>query len=347
MQTIKRAVATFLAFVSLFVSTVTKKNNDGKDESFRVTSYVVASTVQSKSNLHTEDFDIITDVIVFGCVSFDAKGGLSVDEKSLTTALDNLRDVIGQRDVEIHVNLLGPGPLESHGDVTKDLNDQGKQHTLAFKSGVLEENIVNLVNRYDFDGVYFDYEYPLNYINWTPFNQFLVRLDSLLGDKILGLAVTEWDLKLSLGSFMAVDRFEVMLYDIFDDDGKHSTAEKAIELSKKLKLSGIPAEKLDFGLPFYARPTDRDAYWYGYDGFYDKLDEDGYYYDSTIDKTFWFNRPADVAGKTQYALDNGFGGVMIWHYACDIPSSEPQSLLRAVGSTVAQFTPAESGGLPC
>lgn len=347
MQTIKRAIATFLAFVSLFFTTVTKKDDAAKDEKFRVTSYVIADRVLDKSRLYTEDFDIITDVILFGSATFDAKGELTVNDEVITAALANLREVIGERDVQIHINLLGPGPLKSHGDVTKDLNDQGRQHTLAFRSGVLEENIVNLVNRYDFDGIFFDYEYPLNYINWTPFNQFLVRLDSLLGDKILGLAVTEWDLKLSLGSFMAVDRFEVMLYDIYDDEGKHSTPEKAIELSKKLKLSGVPEEKFDFGLPFYARPTDHDTYWYDYAGFSDKLDENGYFYDSEIDKTFWFNRPADIAQKTQYALDKGFGGVMIWHYTCDLPSSDSNSLLGAVGDTVNNYKPIENSGLPC
>ncbi|MGN1418313.1 MAG: glycoside hydrolase family 18 protein [Acutalibacteraceae bacterium] len=347
MATIQRAVATFLAFISLFFTTITKNDNCKKDENFRVTSYVVARYVQDKDRLYTEDFDIITDVILFGCATFDAKGNVNVDEEVLSVALNNLRNVIGERNVQIHINLLGPGPLESHGDVTKDLNDQGKQHTLAFKSGVLEDNIVNLVNEYDFDGIFFDYEYPLNYINWTPFNQFLVRLDSKLGDKILGLAVTEWDLKLSLGSFMAVDRFEVMLYDIYDEQGRHSTPAKAEELSKKLKLSGVPEEKFDFGLPFYARPTDHDTYWYSYEGYYDKLDENGYYYDSQLDKTFWFNRPADIAEKTQYALDKGFGGVMYWHYTCDIPSSNPLSLLRAVGETVDNYTPAETSKLPC
>lgn len=334
MITIQRVIATLLAFISLLSATITKGGSAQQDETFRVTSYVVASTVQDKSRLYPEDFDIITDVILFGCANFDAQGEVTIDKDVLTTALTNLRDVINDRDVDIFINLLGPGPLESHGDYTQDLNDQGRQHTLAFRSGVLEDNVVKLVNEYDFDGVFFDYEYPLNYVNWTPFNQFLVRLDAKLGDKLLGLAVTEWDLKLSLGSYLAVDRFEVMLYDIYDDEGRHSTPAKSEELSKKLMLSGVPSKKFDFGLPFYARPTDRDAYWYDYGSFCNAIDEDGYYYDSQIDKTFWFNRPADIAEKTQYALDNGFGGVMIWHYTCDLPSSDSRSLLGAIGNAV-------------
>lgn len=333
MTAIKRIVATMLAFVSLLFSSLAGIT-DSEESRFRVTTYVVASNVQQQERLHSEDFDIITDAILFGCANFNAEGEVVLQEDVLETALSNLRAVIGERDVKIHLNLLGPHSVEGHEDYTDDMNDQGHQHTLAFRSGVLEDNIVAVLEKYDFDGVYFDYEYPLNYGNWTPFNQFLVRLDSKLGDRLLGLAVTEWDIKLSLGSFMAVDRFEVMLYDIFDDLGRHSTPEKAIELSKKLNLYSIPREKLDFGLPFYARPTDKGAYWYDYASFCADIDENGYYYDSSIDKTFWFNRPDDIAEKTDYALEKGFGGVMIWHYSCDLPSSDSRSLLAAIDRTV-------------
>lgn len=332
MKTFKRIFATFLAFANLLISVVMNPNQ--KNETFRVTSYVVANSVQNINCLHSEDFEIITDVILFGCANFAANGEVTTDTPVLETALSNLKTVIGERNVKIHVNLLGPGPLEDHGNYSENMEDMGKQHTLAFKSGVLEENIISLVEKYDFDGVFFDYEYPLNYVNWTPFNQFLVRLDEKLGEKILGLAVTEWDIKLSLGSFMAVDRFEVMLYDVFDDEGRHATPEKVQELSKKLRLFSIPKEKLDFGLPFYARPTDKSGYWYDYASFCDKIDENGYYYDGSIDKTFWFNRPFDIAETTGFAIENGFGGVMIWHYSCDFPSSDPRSLLKAIGDTV-------------
>ena len=329
----RRIIATFLAFFNLLFSFASPGKPE-KGDGFRVTSYVVASSVQSPERLHTEDFDIITDVILFGCARFDSKGAVNTDREILETALSNLRAVIGERDVKIHINLLGPGALESHEKYEDMMNDQGKQHTLAFKSGVLEGNIAALLDEYDFDGVYFDYEYPLNYINWTPLNRFLVRLDSKIGSRILGLAVTEWDVKLSAGSYMAVDRFEVMLYDVYDADGRHSTVETVKELSKKLKLYSIPKEKLDLGLPFYARPTDRSEYWYDYARYCDSIDENGYYYDSAIDKTFWFNRPDDIAEKTPFTLDEGFGGVMIWHYSCDLPSSDTRSLLRAVGSAV-------------
>lgn len=333
MPNIKRIIATVLAFLNLLFTSISNPGSSPKSD-FRVTSYVVAQNIQNKDRLHSEDFDIITDVILFGCATFNAKGEIVKNEETMNTALENLRSVIGDRDVKIYVNLLGPGPLESHDEYLDKMNDQGKQHTLAFKSGVLESNIASLVESKNFDGVFFDYEYPINYGNWTPFNEFLVRLDAKLGKKLLGLAVSEWDLKLSLGSYLAVDRFEVMLYDVYDNDGKHATVEKVKELSKNLEKYAIPKEKLDFGLPFYARPTDKSEYWYDYANYCDLIDKDGYYFDKSIGKTFWFNRPSDIEEKTLFALEKGFGGVMIWHYSCDLPSSDSRSLLGAVGKAV-------------
>ena len=76
------------------------------------------------------------------------------------------------------------------------------------------------------------------------------------------------------------------------------------------------------------------AYWYGYNGCYENMTEDGWYHCNETDKDFWFNTPEVIGAKTQYAIDNGFGGVMIWHYTCDLPSSNENSLLRAIGTAV-------------
>ncbi len=137
------------------------------------------------------------------------------------------------------------------------------------------------------------------------------------------------------GMFAAVDTFELMTYDYVDANGKHATYEDTIAQIEMLKDKGIPASKINIGLPFYSRPTDLSAYWYGYNSCYDKIIEDGWYHCDEINKDFWFNTPEVISQKTQYAIDNGYGGVMIWHYSCDFPSShKAASLLRAIGETV-------------
>ncbi len=300
---------------------------------FEVVSYAVASNIQSPDSLHAEDFDIITTVILFGCVTFDEAGEVHADTSVLETALANLRNCIGERDVKITLNLLGPGPVEY-----SDWNDQMAKlallHNEAFASGKLEGNIKALIEKYDFDGVHFDYEYPISKDAWKAFNKFLVKLDKLMPDRTIGVAVSTWDVGLNKKAVAAVDSIELMLYDHYDDNGRHSTYETAVGAAEAFKEKKIPLSKVHFGLPFYARPTDSDAYWYGYNGYFDKLDENGFYYDESIGKTFWFNTPDVIADKTQYALDNGFGGVMIWHYSCDLPSSDADSLLGAIGKTV-------------
>ena len=323
------AVANFIGFS---LGTGVKFVEPVEVEDFHVTSYIVGDRVLDINNLHTEDFDIITDVILFGCANFTAQGEVVLEKDTLETALNNIRTIIGDRDITITLNMLGPSYTSNGISWEDDMEQQSIEHNKAFASGVLEENIKAVIEHYGFDGVHFDYEYPIKLKHWNKFSDFLIRLDEVMPDRLIGIAVCEWNANIKTKAIEAVDYFELMVYDIYDEaDGKHSTFERATELSHEATMKGIPPEKMHFGLPFYARPTDHDAYWYDYIGYYDKLDENNFYYDETLQKSFWFNTPDVTKAKTEYAMENGFGGVMIWHYTCDLPSSNPNSLLRAVG----------------
>lgn len=307
------------------------------ENNFRVTSYIVADAIQDPASLHAEDFDIITDTFLFGCATFDRNGNVTVNDKVLSTAIKNLRDVIGGRNVTIALTILGPSYTSEAPSWEDQMKEQGREHTHAFKSGKLEDNIVAVLNKYDLDGVEFDYEYPLSIVNWKYFNDFLVSMDSKLGNKTLGIAISDWDMKLDTKAINAVDHFEFMLYDVYDEIGRHSTFETSKKLSNKVSLMGIPKSKVDFGLPFYARPTDHEAFWYEYKSYSDKLDEKNYYHDDRINKDFWFNTPEIIEEKTTFAITKGFGGVMVWHYNCDLPSSNEKSLFRAIKKAVDNF----------
>ena len=333
----KRLSATFMALITALLNLFGAANPFVEPVGdFRVVSYVVADRVTDIGALCSEDFDIITDVILFGCASFDKDGKVTVNKALLEPALQNLRQVFGKRDITVTLNFLGP---QYSGDLTdwyEQMAVQAADHTAAFQSGVLEDNIIAVLKEYGFDGVHFDYEYPLELEEWHHFNKFLVSLDSKLGSKILGIAVADWNIKLSTAAAEAVDYVELMVYDVYDDEGRHATFETAAELSQKAGLCGVPLQKVHFGLPFYARPTDGTAYWYDYKSYYNKLDENSFYTDEALGKTFWFNTPAVIEQKTAYALENGFGGVMMWHYSCDLPSTNPHSLLAAVGRAAQQ-----------
>lgn len=332
---IKRIISIMAAIITLLANLIgINIPNDNKVDSFKVTSYVIADRIQSKDDLCSEDFDIITDVILFGCATFDSEGNVNYDEEILETALSNLRQVIAGRDVGITLNLLGPGYTGDSPVWEDQMNGQTQEHNKAFTSGVLEDNIIAVLDKYDFDGVHFDYEYPVTLNAWVYFNAFLVKLDKKLKDYTLGVATNEWNLYFTSMALEAVDTLELMMYDVYDDEGKHSTYETVTELVKKVDLAGVPLEKVNLGLPFYARPSDKSTYWYDYKGYSDKLDENNWYHDEELDKDFWFNTPDITQAKTQFAIDKGYGGVMMWHYTCDHPSTNENSLLRAVGKAV-------------
>ncbi len=305
-----------------------------KVEDFRVTTYIRGEYVQSESSLYPEDFDIVTDVILFECASFNSNGEVICNEPILETALANIRRAIGGRDVKITLNLLGPWGVTDSDVWEEQMEAQSVEHNKAFTSGVLEDNIIAVLDKYDFDGVHFDYEYPLSLNAWHYYNKFLVSLDKKLGDYTLGVAGNDWNIKFTPAAIRAIDTFEVMLYDMIDEEGRHATYEDTVKAVQKIGIYGMPLEKVNVGLAFYSRPTDMSAYWYGYNGCYDGIDENGWYHCDDTDKDFWFNTPDVIKAKTEYAINNGFGGVMIWHYNCDLPSTHEDSLLRAVDTAI-------------
>lgn len=334
---IKRVIAFFTAVLSIVMSFLGAGDMvKGKADSFRVTSYVRIDYVQNISSVYSEDFDIITDVIIFDAATFDSEGNVGLRKVAFEKALNNLREVIGDRDINMLLNIIGPGGHSNSAVWEEQMEAQSDEHNKAFNSGKLEDNIIGLLDKYDLDGVNFDYEHPISNKAWSQYNKFLVSIGKKLGDRYLSVALCDWNLKLSTQALKYVDTVEVMLYDIFDAEGKHATTQTMKENCKQIGLSGIPYDKVNIGLPFYSRPTDRGAYWYGYNGCYDGIDENGWYTDGNIGKTFWFNTTDVIADKTDFAIKSGYGGVMIWHYSCDFPSGDERSLLGSIGRVIAE-----------
>ncbi|KMQ52359.1 Chitinase, GH18 family [Chitinispirillum alkaliphilum] len=126
---------------------------------------------------------------------------------------------------------------------------------------------------------------------------------------------------------------------------------------------GIPKEKIVMGLPFYARGWDRDnnvmytenSPWGAVRGFnYNDLvnrfsipahiDTIDLYPDTTIlfprsdgvvgTSTLFFNNIDMVRRKTEWTIENGYGGMMFWEIPGDLPYSDERSLIRAVYHTL-------------
>ena len=292
---------------------VSFKQNENKD--FRVTSYFVSQSITAPNSINPEVFDVVTDAIVFGCITFDENAEIKVDTSLLEPALTNVRNAIGNRNVNVYVNILGPGSDSGITDWNEQMANQAKKHSKAFKTRKLEGQIAEILEKYNLDGIFFDYEYPIEKEAWNDFSRFLIRLNRAT-DKKIGLAVAQWDLGMSYSAMKVIDLVELMQYDLFDSEGNHSSMTSAVNGYNAVKDNLIPKEKVDLGVPFYGRPADGGAYWYNYNEYADKL-ADIDYTETDQGKTY-FNSWQTIYDKTAYAMSRGLGGMMVWHYSCDV-----------------------------
>ncbi len=303
-----------------------------EDKEFRVTSYFVSEYISAPDSINPEVFDVVTDAILFGCITFDENAEMTVNTELLDPALANLRKAIGEKDVNVYVNILGPRSDEGIADWYDQMDNQAEKHSKAFKTRKLEGQIADLLDKYNFDGIFFDYEYPIDMNFWSDFSRFLVRLNKAT-DKKIGLAVAHWDLGLSYSAMKAVDMVEVMQYDLFDGEGNHSSMTSAVDGFNAVRDYLLPREKADLGVPFYGRPANGGAYWYNYNEYAEKL-ADIDYTETEQGKTY-FNSWQTIYDKTAYAMSRGLGGMMVWHYSCDVYDiNSDLSLFGAMGDCI-------------
>lgn len=324
----KKLICVMLSFIivaSVF-SACSKQSNVERTEDLRITSYIIGDRILE--NFDDSHMTQVTDAILFGCASFDEEGIIS-EADYLQKALSILRK--SNENVNIYLNLLGPSNQSGSDDWKEQMNDLSERHTNSFNSGNLEQSIKNILEKYSFDGVFFDYEYPLKSKYWKAFDSFLISLDATLGDDYkIGVALADWNANQSKKAIAVCDFVEVMAYDLWDDNGNHATMEQAEKCINKMLKKGYSREQLDLGVPFYARPTTKDAYWYDYASWADKIDENGLCVDDETGLTFSFNDYDLIQQKTKWAIENGIGGMMVWHYTCDLPADNEKSLFNAV-----------------
>lgn len=300
---------------------------------FRVTAYVVADGLND--TFDPSNLDRVTDIILFGNATYSEDGTVTLSE-NFDSQLNLLKSYL--KDQNLYLNILGPGSKTDSDDWTEQMHDLADRNTAAFESGKLENEIKTVLDKYDFDGVFFDYEFPLRNKDWKAFDKFIIGLDDFLGDEyLIGMSMVGWNLKQSKEAMESTDMFEVMSYDLWDDDGNHATTQIAKDDIEKFVKKRYDKAKLDLGVPFYARPTTEEAYWYDYKSYYDKMSDNGLYQDADTGLTFSFNTYDVIKEKTQYALENGLGGMMIWHYSCDVPADNEKSLFGAIDSAKQEF----------
>lgn len=338
-------------------------------DDFRVTAYVKIEQTYHTSDLDANHFSVINNVnLSFGW--FDETGtvffadeyidetlvdGLSVFE----TSLANIKAIM-RPGTKLVISLVGRDFSNTYSTI--------EVHESAMKTNkeVFAANIAKLLADYELDGVSFDYEYPNTAAQNASFLSFCTYLQGILPEvKLVTAAVSHWEFS-PLGLFSlakedaySLDILEMMAYDLgTPPKAYHSTFQNGcyepfsrffalnnLEGTEGNLLRGltfgkedikIPLSSINLGLPFYSRPLGMEAYW----GIYKDVVDDLGKYNNLIDQNItldgkpldlqYFNSYQMIYDKVTFAIDNGFGGVMVWHYSCDTTSLNPLSLWNAI-----------------
>ncbi|MEG1394343.1 MAG: glycoside hydrolase family 18 protein [Clostridia bacterium] len=341
-------------------------NTQRPQKDFRITTYIpVNEFVDGK--VDTEGLRHVTDVILFGQAIYSEKGDIALgnaiydkdgkptyDDKgllitqgreTLDKAIAIIKATCGEKMPRLFVNFMPNNTLKNTSGLSNEKFFASVQK-IAFKDNRANfiANLSKCLDELPIDGLSFDYEYPYTQDDYTTYGDFLIALKGAIPNKLISIAVAPWGIKYSKKAIEAVDMFEVMAYDLMDKRGNHSgwklACTDAIDYMIK---KGFPKEKLDLGVPFYSRPVDYGAFWGGWSGEYQNMSEFSNYiasefvttdYDGNtfLVKARWYNGVNMIQDKTAFAYDSGLGGMMIWHYNCDLPYSHERSLLRAMNN---------------
>lgn len=321
---------------------------DNKNDDFRVTSYLVCQWFYGNEKIDIKKMNTLTDIILFGIARFDENGNIYLQDIDINGEMISgdkiFRDIIADiksvnPNAKIHCNILGPDGADS--------NEKEKLHSQAFvkNDDLLIENILNLLNTYDFDGLFFDYEYPYKLKSIKDYSDFIVKLDSYMDDYILGAAFSHWSCNISKKAIKALDRVEIMAYDNMTEYNSHaefSTVGGALAI-KDFEKRGYDLSKCDLGLPFYGRTHRGDEAWPSYAQIAPDLENNPF--KNVISKSYLtgdtsgniatsFNGVQMIKDKTAFANDYGLGGVMVWHYTCDVPYEDDLSLFKAIQTSL-------------
>ena len=305
-------------------TTRTVVHSPPKPDDFKIIGYLPGRSVDTA----TIAFHRLTHINF--AFAIPAKNGGGLDALRNADKLAALVKKAHRHNVKVFISIGGWSIGDGGGD-------DSRFHRLA--ADPVERNYfviktMELVRRFNLDGVDVDWEYPDVENRSAEDNVLLMRQlgDSLHAiNKELTAAVVHYGNQ-GEGTkdeiFEIVDWLNLMAYD--DDKGQpvphspYSLAEKSINYW--VKERGLPPQKAVLGLPFYGKPRKENLSHYkdllaaGADPMKDEFD------------SVYYNGVATIKRKTELALKEGLAGVMIWEISQD--TQDDRSLLKAINEVV-------------
>lgn len=314
------AIVLLAAFACQQPSATRPTDRPAQASDFKVIGYIPGRSVDTASI----PFHRLTHINF--AFAIPAKNGGGLDALRNADKLAALIEAAHRNNVKVFISIGGWSIGDGGGD-------DSRFHRLAAdpeERNYFVQNTMELVRRFNLDGVDVDWEYPDVENRSAEDNVLLMRQlgDSLHAiNKALTAAVVHYGNQ-GEGTkdeiFEIVDWLNLMAYD--DDKGQpvphspYSLAEKSIDYW--VKKRGLPAHKAVLGLPFYGKPRRENLSHYkdvvaaGADPMKDEFD------------SVYYNGIATIKRKTELAKKEGLAGVMIWEISQD--TNDENSLLKAI-----------------
>ncbi|MGG3892067.1 glycosyl hydrolase family 18 protein [Metabacillus fastidiosus] len=264
----------------------------------------------------------------------------TVDGKILLngeSALNNLRVIVSKAHQHNTKVMLAVGGWyhisggESYMYFKEAIGDPASRNNLI-------NELVNFTNHENLDGIDIDFEHPRLKNDALNLNVFIKDLSEKLHNtnKELSIAVnakvhsvtgTEINnVVYDSSMFNYVDHVNIMAYDGQWDGGynaanlsPYSYAENIVNYWTNLfENHNLSKEKLVLGIPFYAQPENKDIKQVSYAAIIERNPKNaGRDTVNMNETTYHYNGEETVQKKTKLALDNGFGGMMLWELGQD------------------------------
>lgn len=225
----------------------------------------------------------------------------------------------------------------------------------------LVNELVAIAQRENLDGIDIDFEHPRSNEDAQQLSAFTKELSQKLHaqNKELSIAVyskihsvtgTEVQAVVFEPSmFRYVDHVNIMAYDGQWDGGYDASNLSSYPFTENIvhywtglfEKEGLSKEKLVLGVPFYAQPENESAKQLSYAAIVGSNPENAGRDVAVVNgMTYHYNGRDTMQRKTRLALDNGFGGMMLWEAGHDAVGDA--SLTDAISEAIQQ---SNNGGL--